>query len=506
MRPQSSSATFPPPVGGWDTRNALADMPPENAVILDNFFPSTDRVTVRPGYASHATGLGATVESLLPYTPESGDGKLYGVAGGSIFDVTNSGAVGAAEVSGLTSSRFQYSQLTNNAGHHLIAMNGADPPRLYSGSTWGTTSITASGLTPANLIWCNLHQRRLWFGEKDSMRAWYLAVNAISGTPNSFDLGAVASLGGYIMAMGTWSRDGGNGPDDVAVFLTSEGEAVVYAGTDPSSASTWALIGVFRVGRPIGRRCMVKAGADLIMLTEYGFVEASKILTFDRSQTELVALSTQINKATNDAVRDYGTNFGWQPFLYPRALHLIVNVPISASQAHQYVFNTITQKPCRYTGIAASCWALKNEDAFLGGPGGVVYQFDSGNSDDGNDIAADALQAFNDFGTKARTKAFKRVELIMQSASDPQAAVDVNTDYEIRQPTGVAAGAASTAGRWGIGKWGVALWGSATQVWRGWRGVRGEGRAAAIRVRINSRSARPSWLSTNWLYINGGQI
>lgn len=506
MRAQSSSATFPPPVGGWDTRNALADMPPENAVILDNLFPSTDRVTVRPGYASHATGLGATVESLLPYTPEDGTGELFGVAGGSIFDVTGAGAVGAAVVSGLTNSQYQFTQMTNSGGHHLIAMNGADTPRLYSGSTWGTTSITGSGLTPANAIWCNVHQRRVWFGEKDSMTAWYLDVNAIAGTAAKFDLGGVASLGGYIMGMGTWSRDGGNGPDDVAVFVTSEGEAVVYAGTDPASASTWSLIGVFRIGRPIGRRCMIKAGADLVLITEYGFVEASKILTFDRSQSELVALSAQINKATNDAVRDYGANFGWQPFLYPRALHLIVNVPVSGSEAHQYVFNTITQKPCRYTGVPAFCWALKEDLAFFGGPGGVVYQFDNGNSDDGNDISADGLQAFHNFGSKGREKAFKRVELIMQSASDPQAAIDVNTDYEIRQPTGVPAGAASTAARWGIAKWGIGLWGSATQVWRGWRGVRGKGKAAAIRVRINSKSARPSWLSTNWTYINGGQL
>ena len=89
-----ASRALPPPVGGWDTESSLTDMPPENAVILDNFFPSTDRVTVRPGYTAHATGLGATVESLLPYTPEDGAGELFGVAGGSIFDVTGAGAAG----------------------------------------------------------------------------------------------------------------------------------------------------------------------------------------------------------------------------------------------------------------------------------------------------------------------------------------------------------------------------------------------------------------------------
>lgn len=504
MRAQSSSASFPPPVGGWDTRNALADMPPENAVILDNWFPSTDDVKVRPSYASHATGLGASVETLLPYTPETGSAELFGVADGAIYDVTAAGAVGGAEVSGLSSSRFQCVQMSNNAGHHLIAMNGVDAPRLYSGSSWGTTSIT--NVTQANLIWCNLHQRRMWFGEKNSMTAHYLATDTIAGAASSFDLGALAHLGGYIMAMGTWTRDSGDGADDVAVFLTSEGEAIVYAGTDPSSASTWGLVGVFRVGRPIGRRCMIKAGADLIMVTEDGFVAASQILSMDRSQSDLVALSAQINKATNDAVRDYGANFGWQPFLYPRGLHLIFNIPISGSEAHQYVFNTITRKPCRYTGIPALCWALKEDDAFFGGPGGVVYKFDSGSGNDGADIEADALQAFSHFRTPGITKAFKRVEVIMQSPSDPQAAVDVNTDYEIKVPSGVSAATGSTAARWGIGRWGIGTWGSALQIWRGWRGVRGQGRAAAIRVRVNANTSRPSWLATHWAYVNGGQI
>src|SRR5690606_10208542 len=187
----------------------------------------------------------------------------------------------------------------------------------YNGSSWGTASIT--GPTASNLVWCNLHQRRLWFGEIGSLTAWYLPVNSIAGSASSFSLAGVARLGGYIMAMGTWTRDGGDGTDDVAVFITSEGEAVIYQGIDPASADTWTLVGVFRIGRPIGRRCVIKAGADLVLVTQDGFVAASAILSLDRSQTQKVALSAQINKAVNDAVRNYGSLFGWQPIIYPRA-------------------------------------------------------------------------------------------------------------------------------------------------------------------------------------------
>ena len=53
----SRSTAIVPPVGGWDTRESLADMPEQNAVIMENFFPSTDTVAIRRGYTSYATGM-----------------------------------------------------------------------------------------------------------------------------------------------------------------------------------------------------------------------------------------------------------------------------------------------------------------------------------------------------------------------------------------------------------------------------------------------------------------
>ena len=495
---------MPPPTGGWDARSALAEMPVQNAVILDNWFPGTDKITLRRGYSSHATGMSGAVESLLPYMPLTGTGALFAANGGNIYNVTSAGAVGAAVVTGMTNDRWQHVQIGTAGGQFLLAFNGADTPRTYDGTTWDVAGMT--GPTIANLIWCNMHQRRLWFGEEDSLTAWYLAVNAITGAAASFSLAGIATLGGYIMAMGTWSRDGGDGPDDVAVFLTSEGEAIVYQGTDPSSASTWSLIGVFRIGRPIGRRCMIKAGADLIMVTQDGFVAASSILVADRAQADAVAISQQINKAVNDAVRSYGTNFGWQPFIYPKGTMLIFNVPLSTTKMHQYVFNTITRAPCRFTGVNAVCWALNGDVAYFGGTGGVVYKFDDGTSDASTAIAGDALQAFTHFKAPGTKKRFTLVEPIFQSNGNPNAALDLNTDYRVRSPSGVSAASSVSAATWGVSHWGVGTWGSADQVYRGWRGVRGIGRAASLRVRVSTTTARPSWVSTNWLIQPAGAL
>lgn len=505
-RAPSVSRSLPPPVEGWDTREALADMPIKRAVILDNWFPQTDKVTLRRGHASHATGMSGAVESLLPYTPLTGSGALFAANGGNIYNVTSAGAVGAAVVSSLSNDRWQSVQIGTSGGQFLFMVNGEDAPRSYDGSSWATPSISASGFTAANTIWCNLHQRRLWFGEKDSLTAWYLAVNSIAGTPNSFSLAGLAGLGGYIMAMGTWSLDGGAGPDDAAVFLTSEGQAIVYQGTDPSSASTWGLLGVFNIGKPIGRRCMIKAGADLIIVTQDGFVPASEILRADRSQSEVVAISAQINKAVNDAVRDKSTLFGWQPFIYPKGAMLMFNIPQTSTTAYQYVFNTITKAPCRFTGMNALCWGLLNDNAYFGGTDGKVYKADTGANDNSAAINGDALQAFTDFGSPGVNKAFKLVEPIFESDGNPNAALDLNTDYRVRAPTSVASASSVTSATWGVSKWGIGTWGSASQIYRGWRGVRGIGRAAALRVRVSTTSGRPSWVATSFTFVPGGQL
>lgn len=504
MRAPSKSKSLPPPVGGWDTREALADMPAENAVILDNWFPSTDKVTVRRGYTSYATGMSGAIESLIEYTPLTGTNQLFAANDGNIYDVTSSGAVGAAVVSSLTNDRWQQVQMGTSGGQFVIIFNGADTPRTYNGSTWASTTI--SGPTVANLIWGNLHQSRLWVGEEDSLSAWYGAANAIGGSFTEFPLAGVFKQGGYIMAMGTWTRDAGAGQDDVAVFITSEGEAAVYEGTNPASASTWSLVGVYRIGRPIGRRCIIKAGGDLIIVTQDGFIPLTAALVRDRSQTEIVALSAQINKAVNDAVRDFGTSYGWQPFIYAKGTQFIFNIPQANSTYDQYVFNTITGAPCRFTGINAVCWGSKGADAYFGGADGVVYKYDDGNSDGGNNIEFDALQAFNYLGSPARAKAFKRVEVIFQSDGNPNVAIELNTDFQIKTFTAVTAASATTAALWGIAKWGIGVWGSADQIYRGWRGIRGSGRSAAIRIRGASSSARPSWISTNLTYVEGGQI
>lgn len=563
-RGSSIPHTLLPPKGGWDTLNALSAMPEQNAVTLDNWFPTTDSVVMRRGFTEHATGMILHVETLIEYVSVDGTGELFAANNGAIYDATSVGDVGDALIGGgvfvgydianlsavqvtksvasedtvpqgiafnnngtklfmvgdsnnsiyeynsgspgaLLNNKWQYVQISTGAGQFLSLMNGEDTPLVYDGATFETTpAITGPVVT--DLIWNNIHQRRLWCGEIDSLSAWYLPVNNIGGVATEFNFGGIARLGGYIMAMGTWTRDSGEGMDDVAVFITSEGEAIVYNGIDPASPTTWKLIGVFRIGKPIGRRCIVKAGPDVIIITQDGFAPLSILLTRDRSQSRLTNISDQISKAVNDSVRDFKESFGWQPIIYPKGIQLLFNVPQADNTYHQYVFNTITQAPCRFTGMNGLCWGLLNDNLYFGGTDGKTYKADNGFSDNGTNIATDAIQAFSYFGDSGRNKAFKLAEPVFKSTGIPNAAVDFNTDFNIKIPTAVPQTSTSTAATWGTSRWGIGVWGTDGIIFKGWRGIRGVGRAGSIRIRIKSSSSTTSWISTNIKFVPGGQL
>jgi len=110
-------ASLPAPIGGWNARDSLANMEPTDAVQLTNMFPTVSSVNLRGGYQQFATGITGQVESLFNYSGGASE-KLFAVAGGKIYDVTAGGAVGAAVVSGLTNSRWEYVNVSTHWRYH----------------------------------------------------------------------------------------------------------------------------------------------------------------------------------------------------------------------------------------------------------------------------------------------------------------------------------------------------------------------------------------------------
>lgn len=489
------------PVEGWDTSSPLASMPPERAVQLRNWFPQASYGEIRRGYRYHAWDLSsdtASVDSLMAWRGPASS-KMFAAAGSVIYDVT-SNAAGTSAVTGLSNARFQHVNMTTSAGNFLVICNGADSVQHYNGSSWATPTIT--GVTSSNLIHVNVHKKRLWFVEADKSDAWYLPTEAVAGAATKFALGANFSRGGYLVAMATWTRDGGAGSDDYAVFVSSEGQCAVYQGTDPASANTWGLVGVFDVPSPIGRRCFVKYGADVALLTIQGVFPLSQLLSVDESRAKRVALSERIASALTSQAKLYAANFGWEMVVYPKGTRLIVNIPTTESSASvQYVMNTLTGAWCEFTHThSANCWLVYNDNLYFGANEGCVYRADTGSADIDDPIVAIGQSAYSAFGS-GNVKNFKLVKPLVTLSVGDRPSVGISTDFVetdvLYQPSTeiVASG-----GVWDVSRWDVASWGGQDVNISDWVGVDGVGTFGSIKfqAQTGTQSGGSAWGVSLW--------
>ena len=498
--------SVPAPTGGLNTLDSIALMDSKYAVVLQNFIPTPSSVSLRSGSVAHSTGLTGRVETLCAYNSASAS-KLFAAIGGSIYDVTASGAVGAAVVTGKTNARWQHVNFATTGGSYLIMVNGADAPMLYDGTTWtaitGVSSPAITGVTSTDLINVSVFQNKLWFVEKNSMRVWYLSSASIGGLANQLDLSSLFPRGGYLMAMGDWTMDSGSGVDDYAVFISSEGEVAVYRGTDPASASTWALVGVYQIGSPVGRRCLMKFASDLVIINQDGIQLISQALTSSRV-TLTSSVTDKIQPTITNAVTTYGSSFGWETILFSSQNVIMLNVP-SAYGSQQYVMNTITKGWCNFTGWDASCFEVMNDRLFFGTTDGVMEAF-VGTDDAGTAINGHALQAFSYMGNQNLKNFTMARPILATNANDIGVLLSINTDFNVLEPIGTPTYTSGTAGVWGASLWGIGLWGGAMSIKKDWNTVGATGLSGALYMKTLSGNSRIEWSATDYIYESGSSF
>lgn len=512
--------TLSAPIGGWNARDALASMRPNDAVVLDNWFPRSSYVEIRGGYAPFAENLPANIRTLAPVNLQTGVTPLLvfydtGV-GFATFEGDYAGSVPQFQGT-RTEGRHQWVQFGDGTNTWLIAVNGVDKPFYYQGNTGtyvlvdGVSSPAITGITTTDIISVGVFKNRLFFIRKNKLGFDYLPAGVAGGAASYFDLSPFATLGGYLMAVVAWTRDAGDGPDDYAVFITSEGEALVYSGTDPSSASTWGIVGTFRIGRPLGRKCFTKYGADPLILTENGLFPLSALLASGDERAKF-AVSFKIQDAFSQAAKLYFDNVGWQVVSYPRQDAIIVNIPISAGRYDQYVMNTITKAWCRFTGMDAEEFAIHKLNTAQGpgelimAKGRQIYKAWSGTSDNGQPIVCEAIQAYQDFGI-ARSKRPLMFMPLLESESLDSYSVGIDTDFK-----NYGHGASSSVQDlgddvWDDGEWDEANWSESSLIVRQWGGVAAwTGRWLAGKMRISSSTTSARWIGSIIRFMTGGGL
>ena len=417
--------------------------------------------------------------------------------------VTNNRVV----ISGATESNYNGTYAITVTGATTFTYTMATAPAADATVVGTYTVLGITGVNSNVFINVNMCQNRLFFVQKDSMTFWYLPVESIGGAALDFPLGAIARSGGFLQAMGTWTLDAGYGVDDLAAFVTSMGEVIVYKGTNPSDLNAWSEVGVWQLGQTFSRRCFFKWGGDLLLLTQDGLVPMSGALQSSRLDPRIY-LTDKIFFAVSQAATNFYAEFGWQISYFASENMLILNIPVGTGY-EQYVMHTITKAWARFTGVNAICWEVSAENKIYFGANGFVGQFYTQLADNISNIVATAQQAYSYFESRGQLKRFTLVRPILQTDNGlPTVLCGISTDFDTQPLTNQIAFNPATLDTaiWDTALWDDANWGGTLTTTKFWQGVTGTGFAGSININVASQGIEFHWASTDYVIETGGVL
>lgn len=425
--------TLPAPIGGLDLVSPIDNMDPTRALELVNIFPDSQAPRVRDGYGSGvSTGVGTQLNFLKSLPLTNGTTKLVGTDSTKIWEFSTGAAV---DITGATvpSTSIWYG---DTFAHRLYMCNGLNTPQVYIGT--GTCSdITFTGPTLANLINVFSHKERIWFIEKNSMTAWYGNTQAVGGSAlTSVNFQYVFKKGGYLLFGGSYTNQTAQTTDDLFFLVSSEGEVVFYTGSYPGDTTTpWGIVASSEIGKPLGFRSFFRVNNDIWVITYQGIYTLSLVFAAD-PEDSLNSVGLNINPAISDAAANIGMSHIWNGVHWPQGSRVLIILPTSGATSSLLVYSLETKAWTTYElydSGACVCIARKDESIYYGSANGVVYQGESGGSDNGNAINFNARLPFSFFGNRGQYKVFNDLRPLMRGPGGLTLGLGIDTDF-VRLP------------------------------------------------------------------------
>jgi len=487
---KSTVKGYEPPIAGVSADSSLRGGG-RTALVIENFWPMTETIEPRGGSIEHVA-LTGSVTFLTEYS--GGSGAYIAADSSGIYTFTSttpdSTALTAA-VTGQTGGDYSALEFSNSGGTFLTMVNGVDNGQIYDGTSWSTLSVTGVGTNTLSDVW--VYRNRQFFIEKETLSVWYLGTNSIAGAAVEFPLDGVFNHGGYLLFGATLSSDSGDGIDDRCVFVTNNGEAAIYRGGDPSSASDWTLDGVFGLGRPLGRN-HIQVGGDLVVLTELGLVSLSAAISKDTSQLGVGNYSDNISRSLSKEIENANPSQGWGLTKWDaRGLAIIHTPPSQDGYPVVWAINLNTKAAAKVTGWDTQVLSVLGGRLYFGDNQNRVNRADAGGTDNGFPFECRLALPFDDLGAFGSQKSATMMRTTWLHTVDFSVKYSLSVDFNIKFPASPNAGELSSGATdylWDTSDWDQSFWGTADQDHRPstseWRSVSGCGRSLAPQIQILS--------------------
>ena len=507
---QARTVTLPAPTRGLIMNENASFVQPGGAQVLDNWKPTMTGCALRGGFVVWSQLPETTpVISMFQYISANVQRMFAGNAT-KLYEVTAGGAPTLVK-SGQTSGNYCASQMANQGGDYMLAVNdNGDPVLRFNGVTWTTLSYT----TPANwgnntvyalgaratdtadsshwkvavahtsatsgtfladrtahptywvqdgapdgsswitgppgttvvngnnLVYVWKYRNRWFFIEGGTMNAYYLPTYAIGGQLQQIPLSGSTTKGGRLLAGFSWSIDAGDGIDDKCVFMTDQGELLIFTGSDPSTASNWRQEGRYTTAMPLGMNAWTQVGGDVLIATTEGIIPISASITKDIAQLDLAAITRPIKPLWRNEV-NLKRGLPWTMCKWDEYGGLFVTWP-GGQVGNQYcgIVNVATGAWARFTGWDVMCFGRMRENMFFGTQAGTIMQAERTGTDNGKPYVATLVGGWEMFSSQSTTMVWRQARASFQARSGesfiPQ--ISATVDYTLVIPPPPPAG------------------------------------------------------------------
>jgi hypothetical protein len=381
----------------------------------------------------------------------------------------------------------------------------------YSNAT-GWVNRTPAGLPTTTLRTVGVWKRRVFFTAINDPNVYYFHnVDVVDGNTSPFNMGSLLRNGGYVSAVINWTLDAGTGIDDHLVVVGTQGDMGVWTGTDPQSANTFALRGVWYIGPvPEFGRYFTPAGGDVLILSSLGLQQVSKLVNGQFIEQD-PGPAAKIQSVLNPLVQTYLNSQAWEVLVVPSSNVFLISPPPSDINTYQqYAMNLTTGAWCTFSGMRMRCATVLDGIMYYGTNDGYVYKGLFGNKDNvtisgtgGDLVESDVQCAFNSLGNAGVLKRFSMCRPVFISNDTPSVKLQVNTQYQFNPVAGSPAFTVQSAGVWDTGTWNNAIWSGANNTYQAFVGATGLGYYGSIRMKVRALSGTV-FTSSHMVYDIGG--
>ena len=168
----------------------------------------------------------------------------------------------------------------------FAAARTANPTYWAATAADGASFILGPPTSPVALgqgltqVW--KYRNRIFFVQGGTMNAWYFqTIDAVGGSLLQIPLSGATTKGGSLLFGCSWSVSAGDGLDEKCCFVTTEGEVLIFTGTNPGDPNNWRQQGRYQIARPMGKNAWLRVGGDVLIITVDGIVPISQCIKCD---------------------------------------------------------------------------------------------------------------------------------------------------------------------------------------------------------------------------------